>query len=139
MEKLFKKLETVIQESGYQCIRIKDYYDFSQKLNCMGGDYKGFVMTEEIENFCILYIDTQKMENEAHEKWVKFSKFMGTISPENRVYLSNMPQEYVKKFTDYTTLKFYLRASKEFNKFYYEKEKNKSIIEKLKEWFRKEN
>ena len=64
---------------------------------------------------------------------------MGTISPENRVYLSNMPQEYVKKFTDYTTLKFYLRASKEFNKFYYEKEKNKSIIEKLKEWFRKKN
>ena len=29
MKELLKKLEDVIQENGYQCIRIKDYYDFS--------------------------------------------------------------------------------------------------------------
>lgn len=136
MKELFKRLEDVIQESGYQCIRIKDYYDFSQKLNCMGGVYKGFVMTEEINNFCMLYIDTLQMEKEAEEKSIKLSQLRGTISPENKVYLSNMPQEYIKKYTDYTTLGFYLRATKEYNRFYYEKDKKKSFLTKLKELFK---
>lgn len=136
MKELFKRLEDVVQESGHQCIRIKDYYDFSQKLICMGGVYKGFVMTEELNNFCMLYIDTLQMEKEADEKSRKLSQLRGTISPENKVYLSNMPQEYVKKYTDYTTLGFYLRATKEYNRFYYEKEQKKSFITKLKELFK---
>ena len=137
MKELFKKLEDVIQESGYQCIRIKDYYDFSQKLNCMGGEYKGFVMTEELDKFCMLYIDTVEMAKEAYKKSFELSKFKISISPENKVYASNMPQEYIRKFTDYTTLGFYLRASKEYNKFYLEKEEqeNRSFFSRLKDVF----
>ncbi len=136
MKELFIKLEDVIQESGYQCIRIKDYYDFTQKINCMGGEYKGFVMVEEPERFCMLYIDTVEMAKEAERKSLDLSRLMMTISPENRVYLSNMPQEYIKKYTDYTTLGFYLRAKKEYDKFYYEKEKNSSFFAKLKGLFK---
>ena len=116
MKELLKKLEDVVQESGYQCIRIKDYYDFSQKLNCMGGEYKGFVMTDEPEKFCMLYIDTVEMEKEADRKYNEISRLKINISPENKVYVSNMPQEYVKKITDYTTLGFYLRATKEYQR-----------------------
>ena len=138
MKELLKKLEDVIQESGYQCIRIKDYYDFAQKLNCMGGYYKGFVMTEEPEDkFCMLYIDTVEMGKEAEKRSFDFSRHMMTISPENRIYLSNMPEEYIRKYTDYTTLGFYLRATKEYNKFYYEKKEkdNESILKRLKKMF----
>lgn len=139
MKELLKKLEDVVQESGYQCIRIKDYYDFSQKLNCMGGEYKGFVMTDEPEKLCMLYIDTVEMEKEADKKYNEISRLKINISPENKVYVSNMPQEYVKKITDYTTLGFYLRATKEFNRFYYEKEakENRSIFSKIKDIFKK--
>ena len=135
MKELLKKLEDVIQESGYQCIRIKDYYDFSQKLNCMGGEYKGFVMTEEPEKLCMLYIDTVEMEKEADRKYSEISRLKINISPENKVYVSNSPQEYVRKFTDYTTLGFYLRATKEYNEFYYEK--NKSLFRRIMEIFKK--
>lgn len=137
MKELLKKLEDVIQESGYQCIRIKDYYDFSQKLNCMGGEYKGFVMTEELNKFCMLYIDTVEMSKEAEKKSFELSRYKISISPENKVFLSNMPQEYIRKFTDYTTLGFYLKASKEFEKFYSEKEEleNRSFLARLKDVF----
>ena len=137
MKELLKKLEDLIQESGYQCIRIKDYYDFSQKLNCMGGEYKGFVMTEELNRFCMLYIDTKEMEKEADKKHLEMSRYKINISPENKVYVSNMPQEYIRKFTDYTTLGFYLRASREFNKLEYEREKlaKRSFFKRLKEIF----
>ena len=138
MKELLKKLEDVIQESGHQCIRIKDYYDFSQKLNCMGGYYKGFVMTEELDRFCMLYIDTVEMEKVAEKRSYEISQCRINITPENKVYVSNMPQEYVKKFTDYTTLGFYLRATKEFNKYFEEKEEreNESIFSKLKKLFK---
>lgn len=135
MKELLKKLEDVIQENGYQCIRIKDYYDFSQKLNCMGWEYKGFVMTEEPEKLCMLYIDTVEMEKEADRKYSEISRLKINISPENKVYVSNSPQEYVRKFTDYTTLGFYLRATKEYNEFYYEK--NKSLFRRIMEIFKK--
>ena len=77
------------------------------------------------------------MAKEAERKWLDFSRCMINISPENKVYLSNMPQEYIRKYTDYTTLGFYLRASKEFNEFYYRKEQdNKSFFKWLRKCFK---
>ena len=139
MKELMTQMEETIQKNGYQCIRIKDYYDFSQKLNCMGGEYKGFVMTEEPDRLCILYIDTIEMLKEAEKKSIEFSQIMETMSYENRIFLSNMPEEYIKKYNDYRTLGFYLRAKKEYDRFYEEKEmyENKSFFTKLKELFKK--
>ena len=64
MKELLKKLEDVVQESGHQCIRIKDYYDFSQKLNCMGGYYKGFVMTgfENVKDSILFHAGTTEKD-----------------------------------------------------------------------------
>ncbi len=139
MKELSKKLEDVVQASGYQCIRVKDYYDFSQKLRCMGGTYKGFVITEEPERFCMLYIDSLEMDKEATVKSMKLQQYTIKLTPEDQVYLHNTPQEYIKKFTDYTTLGFYLRASKEYEKFYEEKEEyeNQSFFTKLINLFKK--
>lgn len=139
MKELLKKLEDVVQESGYQCIRVKDYYDFSQKLVCMGGSYKGFVITEEANRMCMLYIDSLEMEVEAYKKSREFWQYKITVLPEDEVYISNTPEEYFKKFTDYKTLGFYLRATKEYNKFYDEKEEleNQSFFTKLKNLFKR--
>ena len=139
MKELLKNLEDVVQESGHQCIRVKDYYDFSQKLKCMGGSYKGFIMTEELDTFCLLYIDTIKMEIEADQKQRRFIKSTMNISPENRVLIMNSSGEYVKEFTKLTTFKFYMRAFKEYEKYEYEieQERNASFFTRLKNLFKK--
>ena len=139
MKELLKKLENVIKESGHPCMRIKDYYDFHQKVRGMEDGYKGFIMTEEGEDFCMLYVDTIKMSIEAERKREKFVKQTMLISPDDKVYLKNSPEEYVKEFTKLTTFKFYLRASKMIDE--YEKEMDAeryaSFFTRLKKLFKR--
>ncbi len=139
MEELLKKLENVVKESGYPCMRIKDYYDFLQKVRGMKNGYKGFIMTEEPENFSMLYVDTIKMIIEAEEKQRKFVQHTMVISPENKVYLMNSPEEYVKEFTKLTTFKFYMRADKIIKEHQeeMEKERTASFLTRLKKVFKR--
>ena len=92
MDKLIQKLEEEIQSHGYQCIRIKDVTDYCTKLNCMGGTYKGFLMTEELENFCLFYIDTEKMEKEAFMKQTQRPRYRFRTSESTAEYVNSLPE-----------------------------------------------
>ena len=97
MNKLIQKLEEEIQSHGYQCIKIKDVADYRTKLDCMGGAYKGFLMTEELGNFCLFYIDTEKMENEAFAKQTKLPQYRFRTSESSAEYVNSLPETFVER------------------------------------------
>lgn len=99
MENLLKKLEEEIQLHGHQCIRIKDVADYRTKLNCMGGTYKGFLMTEELGNFCLFYIDTEKMEKEACLRQKELPRYRFRTSESNAEYVNSLPETFVDRCT----------------------------------------
>ena len=99
MNKLIQKLEEEIQSHGYQCINIKDVADYRTKLDCMGGSYKGFLMTEELNNFCLFYIDTEKMEKEAFAKQNKLPQYRFRTSESSAEYVNSLPETFVERCT----------------------------------------
>ena len=93
MKELLKTFNDSIQTSGHQCMTVSSIEDFCEKLHNLGGKYKGFVMTEELEGFCMLYIDTEEMLRIQNTIERKLSDIRFRIDPIDKLMLSITPEE----------------------------------------------
>ena len=109
MEKLFDIIEDGIQEQGFQCIRMKDFEDFCKKLDCMGGSYKGFIMYDSLDDFCLMYVDTEKMRKKAYERSVSMQKGLNICMSRSDIeFINAVPERYVYNMIKGRMKDFYL-------------------------------
>lgn len=133
MKELISIIGENIQAQGYQCIKVKDYEDFNVKLNCMGGSYKGFIMTEHFENFCLFFIDTEKMNNEAFAQYNSLPRYRFRMTPEAKQYTDSLPETFARKCIEGDYQREYMsRYEESLNE-----EEKPSIISKIKNIFKK--
>lgn len=103
MEELLKTFKECMQNHGHKCMTVSSVEDFCEKLHNMGGKYKGFVMTDKLEGFCMLYIDTEEMMRIKNSIESKLTDIRLRIDPIDKLMLSITPEEYVKRFISGTT------------------------------------
>ena len=133
MKELINTIGENIQAHGYQCIKVKDYEDFNVKLNCMGGSYKGFIMTEHFENFCLFFIDTEKMNNEAYARYNGLPQYRFRMTPEAKQYTDSLPETFARKCIEGDYQREYtIRYEETLNK-----EKPHSFAARIKKFFKR--
>ena len=110
MKDLLNVFKNESHKKGFQCIVVSSYDDLCTKLDCMGGSYKGFVMSDKLEGFCMFYIDTDRMREEVEEWRMKLDKIRLRCNPEEKAYVAHQPEEYAKRFIDGNNLYSFLDA-----------------------------
>ena len=133
MKALISNFKASIQANGHQCIEVKDYEDFCTKLNCMGGSYKGFVMTTQLDNFCLFYIDTEIMRAKAYAEFNTLPDIRFTMSPEARKFAEAQPESFARKCINGQQMFEYMKTYEEE----FESQKKEGIISKIKKYFTK--
>lgn len=98
MKELLGIFEESVQSRGHQCITVSSIEDFYNKLHCMGGSYKGFIMSDKLDSFCMLYVDTEKMRNSDFIVRGMHELRRYNLSSTDRIFLSRQPEQYVVRF-----------------------------------------
>ena len=98
MKKLLEKFGESINSGGHQFITVSSIEDFYDKLYKMGGKYKGFIVTEKLEGFCMLYIDTEEMRRIQEAVECKLQRYRFRTDPIERLKDSFDAKMYVERF-----------------------------------------
>lgn len=76
--------------------------DLYSKLHRTDKQFKGFIMSEELESFCMLYIDTEKIMEANMNVRHKLPQVKINIDPASRMIVETEAVNYVKRFLDGT-------------------------------------